>query len=671
MAVLLVFFAQTATAESADLLLSHSGIGPADGRVALTAAALSRLIDIGPISPTAGVPMFTASPDGKKIAFQIRQGDPESNSYNLQMVVVDLTSTQKPLIVDEGGEIILLKTGGLNGTASNTGVPATISPQWDSSGSSIYFLKRSNGRSQIWRASSNRRESEQITSLPDDVDDFLLTDDRQTLIYTSVHQDLAHTQQLAGEAKIGYRYDARFVPLYSNVPESFAPSKRRFYALSLKSGNSVPLDSSTSELFEARTKSALLATTRSGWKAWATASDGRVGGSNTLSAVDERGQIRRCTHPTCTGIEALWWTADGKRVRYVTREGWANSATAIYEWSPGRQSPNRIYSTNDLLLDCQPSGSGVLCAREQSIHPRHIVYLDLEHDTPSTVFDPNPSFQQFALGQVERLRWRNSFGLEVFGDLVYPVGYQRGRRYPLVVVQYVSRGFLRGGVGDEVPIQVFANRGFAVLSIQRPDFRIPDDAAKTRITRERWRLRGFRDRRSVLSAIEVAVRMLVNRGIVSRQQVGITGLSDGSSTVQFAALNSNYFKAGSVSGCCWDPFQDAFFGPSISDTYHQIGWPALVDYRSAFWRRISLIGNAHRVKFPILMQQADAEFRGAVASYTALRQAGKSPELYVYPGEYHIKWQPAHRLAVYVRNLTWFDYWLRNIGNPVSDSSDN
>src|SRR3546814_16462984 len=60
------------------------------------------------------------------------------------------------------------------------------------------------------------------------------------------------------------------------------------------------------------------------------------------------------------------------------------------------------------------------------------------------------------------------FGTETFGDLVYPVNYDRRKKYPLIVVQYISRGFLRGGVGDEFPIQVFANRGYAVLSIQRP-----------------------------------------------------------------------------------------------------------------------------------------------------------------------------------------------------------
>src|SRR3546814_14980726 len=49
-----------------------------------------------------------------------------------------------------------------------------------------------------------------------------------------------------------------------------------------------------------------------------------------------------------------------------------------------------------------------------------------------------------------------------------------------------------------------------------------------------------------------------------------------------------------------------------------------------------------------------------VGSHTALVQAGIPSDLYIFPDEDHIKWQPAHRLAVYERNLAWFNFWLKN-----------
>src|SRR3546814_3190327 len=35
-------------------------------------------------------------------------------------------------------------------------------------------------------------------------------------------------------------------------------------------------------------------------------------------------------------------------------------------------------------------------------------------------------------------------------------------------------------------------------------------------------------------------------------------------------------------------------------------------------------------------------------------------DLFVFPNEEHVKWQPTHRLAVYRRNLAWFDFWLKD-----------
>lgn len=62
----------------------------------------------------------------------------------------------------------------------------------------------------------------------------------------------------------------------------------------------------------------------------------------------------------------------------------------------------------------------------------------------------------------------------------------------------------------------------------------------------------------------------------------------------------------------------------------------------------------------MLFQAADNEYLAMVASHTALTQANIPSELYIFPDEDHIKWQPAHRLAVYRRNLAWFDFWLND-----------
>src|SRR3546814_6240609 len=61
-----------------------------------------------------------------------------------------------------------------------------------------------------------------------------------------------------------------------------------------------------------------------------------------------------------------------------------------------------------------------------------------------------------------------------------------------------------------------------------------------------------------------------------------------------------------------------------------------------------------------LFQAAENEYLAMVGSHTALRQSGMPSDLFVFPDEDHIKSQPAHRLAVYRRNLDWFGFWLKD-----------
>ena len=67
---------------------------------------------------------------------------------------------------------------------------------------------------------------------------------------------------------------------------------------------------------------------------------------------------------------------------------------------------------------------------------------------------------------------------------------------------------------------------------------------------------------------------------------------------------------------------------------------------------------------PLLMQLADDEYLLALEAFEALREHHQPVEMYVFPNEHHGKWQPAHRLAIYLRSLDWFAFWLQNRKDP-------
>ncbi len=59
-----------------------------------------------------------------------------------------------------------------------------------------------------------------------------------------------------------------------------------------------------------------------------------------------------------------------------------------------------------------------------------------------------------------------------------------------------------------------------------------------------------------------------------------------------------------------------------------------------------------------LSNSSDHELLAAAQSYAAFRDHKRPFELWNHVGEYHGKWQPAHRRAIYKRNIDWFNFWL-------------
>jgi len=249
--------------------------------------------------------------------------------------------------------------------------------------------------------------------------------------------------------------------------------------------------------------------------------------------------------------------------------------------------------------------------------------------------------------------------LPVIGDLIMPPDRVLGRRVPLIVVQYTTRGFLRGGTGDEYPIQAFASAGIAVLSFQRPADISTLSEARSFDELIAASFHDWADRKSVHTALMAGLDKVLVRGDIDEKRLGITGLSDGTSTVQYALINSERFAAGALSTCCQDPkTQMLVSGPLTAKAFQRFGFPKASDAADDFWKPYSLALNAHRLRTPLLMQVSDDEYLASLETYAAFMEAGIPTELYVFPNERHIKWQPAHRAAIYRRNLDWFARWL-------------
>lgn len=641
----------------------------------VTARDLVTLRDIGP-KPALflGQSPLGLSPDGTRVAFQLRRADPDRNSYCIGMFVLDLVPGARPKPVDIGGDMLRLHF--TRGTLADypSGEPRIIVPRWSPSGEQLAFLKASGGPVQLWLAPTHGSGAHALTQSAADVEDFAWTTDGRSIVILSRPALLARRDAIDREGLNGWTYDDRWSPVASNHPWPSAPIPPEYRTYEVSSGRDRPATSEEAALLHPTAdlpKSGNIPAAIDGHRrAWIeTLTPTRSYSSDALH-VSLDGRPVRCSGAACTGrFTGLWWS--GKTLLFLHAEGWAASQTALYRWTPGQGAPRRTLITDDLLLGCQPWSRQLLCLEESSLTPRRLVSLDPRTGARTPLFDPNPEFHAIALGRAERLHWTNDLGLPIYGDLVLPPGYRGDKPLPAVLVQYETRGFLRGGTADEFPIQLFAARGFAVLSLERPGFVSSLSPGQTRDEKVRTDYHDWNDRKSVLSAIRNGFALLEHRHIVDPARLGITGLSDGSNTGQFALLNSSLFRAASLASCCEDPKTlMPIMGPFGDRYLSSYTYPPYTNPNPDFWRPYSIAANADRFDVPLLLQSADDEYLASLETFVSLRERGRPVDLYVFPNEHHTKWQPAHRLAIYERNVDWFDFWLNGHQDPAPIKAD-
>jgi dipeptidyl aminopeptidase/acylaminoacyl peptidase len=658
------------TGDCSDLAPAAISAGPSASD--LSAEDLLRMRDIGwPASAAPyGSPAIALSPDGKSVAFQLRRVAPDAKGYCLGLFLADAERGGTLLEIDRGGELLRDTYDRTGIAAFPSGVPKVITPLWSPDGKAIAFLKRTEGHAQIWIAQSDGSGSAPLTRSEFDIETLTWAADGRSIVFGGRPGLERQRRAIEAEGELGFHYDERFVPKASARPFPVAPVPFEYFSINLASRDIREAADSEIGLIDPARAADLpagalqVARSDEGKLAWTAPKNS----GNYIPLTELRMRVpgkedRVCQQQACESIVSMWWAADDRSLRYLRREGWENSQVALYSWAPNVASPKRLFRTDAMLASCAPDRDIMICLRETSTTPSQIVRVD-DRGAVYPLVDLNPEIRARRFGRTERLHWRNAFGIETFGDLVLPPAYDDKGKLPLVIVQYDSRGFLRGGTGDEYPIRALAAKGFAVLSFERPKHFAGRAPARNGDELYRNNLEGWADLRSVLSSLETGVDLLVARGVVDPARVGIGGLSDGTRNIQFALLNSDIFSVASVSSSFEDPGTLIPLAGAGADSYIASGYPEPHSADGEFWERYSIARNAARIRAPILMQMSDDEYLGSLEALRALRMAKVASALYVFPGERHVKWQPAHRLAVYKRNLSWFSYWLLDDRSP-------
>jgi dipeptidyl aminopeptidase/acylaminoacyl peptidase len=631
----------------------------------LTIDDLVELVDIGVSNPHDPESPFGISPDGKSIAFVERRANAHENRYCQRLVVTRSDGSGGAKELDRGGDFIRKDFAFLGFASLMSGGAKVIRPRWSPDGSAIAFLKRVGSTSQVWLvAADGGKGAHRATSMPDDVDDFAWLAGGKTLLVASRPGIRLQAEAIAREAREGFLFDDRFSPDKADRPIPRGQVATEYHVVDLSSG---AFRTALKHEIQILRPNIAAATDQNragfikgaaGVAAWREAVHPKrlISPAQPVLALAGGRQIK-CTEPFCIGTRELWWSEDGRHLYLRQKTGRAGSQTALLSWKMGEAAPKKVMVTDDLLVGCQLAKEKLICAREGANQPRRLVAIDPQTSREAIIHDPNPMFRNIALGTVTRLQVRNAFGVESWADLVLPPQHRAGAKHPLIVVQYFSDGFLRGGTGDEFPIQLLAAKGFAVLSFARPDL---EPKAETEDELMAATHTDWIDRRSVQSSLELSIDLAVATGTVDKDRMGITGFSDGTATTQWALINSPLFKAASIGSCCEDMYAFPLgAGPYFTNWTRKAGRRYLEPGIEEHWKPLSLILNVDRVNTPILVQTGDSEYEIGLDVAEVYRTRGKAFELYVLEDEPHVKYQPAHRRAIYARSTEWFQFWLK------------
>ncbi len=636
---------------------------------AVTAASLVELLDFGRAdSSLEGEAPFSVSPDGRLAVMAVRRADPDSDSYCIGVALVTLDRSKAPRLLDIGGEFIAMTHDVRDAPEIVNGSPDPGTPLWSPDGRRVAYLRRDGGRTQLWMVGLDDEAARPMTRFATDVTGFRWSADGKGLLAETRPGLVAGKAAIDTEGRSGFLFDRRFWPLSDNRPRPPLPIPVETFLVDAD-GHAPPRPVAPQAKTDKPGGALLFARSPGGATAWTAPVAANAPFSPAQLHVAIGGRERACG-PACEqAVGGLWWS-DAGVLLFMTAGRAANGGhTGLYRWDlDSARGPERVVDTADALFGCALVRQSLICAHETATHPRTIVALDPASGAVTTLFDPNPDFAARRFGEVRRLTFTRD-GATTYGDLALPPDRRPGQRVPLVVVQYISRGFLRGGTGDDVPIHLLAARGFAVLSFQRPAMLPAAERAPSLNAAQRINIAHWAERRSIVGLVEAGVDAAIATGVIDPGAVGITGLSDGSVTVQFALLHSRRFRAAAIATCCDDPATAmSVAGLSYRDGVLAWGYAPPGPGDAAFWRPYSLARNADRMRTPLLIQVPDAEYRLALEAYSALQLHGAPVEMYVFPDEHHVKSHTAHRLAIYNRYVAWFDFWLR--GKESNDPLD-
>jgi dipeptidyl aminopeptidase/acylaminoacyl peptidase len=286
-----------------------------------------------------------------------------------------------------------------------------------------------------------------------------------------------------------------------------------------------------------------------------------------------------------------------------------------------------------------------------------LVVMDVASKQARQLTTINPELKQLALGELKPISWKSFDGMEIWGLLLTPPGYESKSKIPLLV--YCHGGPIGGvtlglfpqfmhvpGQIDPYPTEAFASAGFAVL-FPMPRGGSGYGEAGHRMIINDW---GGPDYKDIMAGVD----HLIARGIADENRLGVMGASYGGYMTNWIVTQTARFKAATAGASIAD-LTDLYYltdGGDLMAEYYKLPWENPEGYA-----RSSPLTHAAKVTTPILISHGDRDPRVPLATaqkfFRALQAMGKTAEMDIYPRGGHVFYEPQQEKTVMQRNYDW------------------
>ena len=295
-------------------------------------------------------------------------------------------------------------------------------------------------------------------------------------------------------------------------------------------------------------------------------------------------------------------------------------------------------------------------------HPGEIFISSVANFNPTKLTDHNSQLKDIALGRSEVIKWKSKDGMEIEGLLIYPVGYEAGKRYPLFANIHGgpsgvwAQGF-PGTWGNYA--HVWAGKGWVTFL---PNIRGSSGYGENFLLSnvKDW---GGGDYQDIQSGIDE----LIKRGIADPEKLGQGGWSYGGYMTAWTLTQTNRFKAVMVGAGLTNMFSMYSTNDlqrTLEGYFGGMPWDDLEGY----WTKTSAMAHIKKAKTPTLILHGGSDTRVPVGQaqelYMGLKKNNVPVQLVFFPREGHGLMEPRHQLDKMKRDYAHFAKYVLGIDAP-------